>query len=90
MKKIICFWIALSILTLGLCACGNESWGVGNYTYEHVHISDSVDGYCATVKSWHDNEMGIELHTEEFDDIYLSEGTYILFSDANSCPYCGE
>ena len=89
MKKIICL-IFVMIMLFSLCACGNESWSVGNYTYKHVHISDSVDGYCATVKSWHDNEMGIELHTEEFDDIYLSEGTYILFSDANSCPYCGE
>lgn len=89
MKKFIAIIMAM-VLALSLCACGNESWGVGNYTFTHVHISDAVEGHCATVNSWHDNESGIELHTKEFGDIYLSEGTYMLFNDGSDCPFCGD
>ena len=62
--------------------------GFGNYNFTHVHVSDGVDGYCATIKSWHDNERGIELHTEEFGNVYLSEGTYALFEYGKNCPFC--
>ena len=89
MKKFIAVIMAM-VLVLSLSACGNESWGVGNYTFTHVHISDAVEGHCATVNSWHDNESGIELHTKEFGDIYLSEGTYMLFNDGSDCPFCGD
>lgn len=74
---------------LSFCACGNENWGIGNYTYTHVHVGDGAEGYCADVSSWHDNELGIELHTEEFGSIYCSEGTYLLFEDGANCPFCG-
>ena len=89
MRKFIAIILAI-VLALSLSACGNESWGVGNYTFTHVHISDAVEGHCATVNSWHDNESGIELHTKEFGDIYLSEGTYMLFNDGSDCPFCGD
>ena len=82
--------ILVMILALSLCACGNENWGVGNYTFRHVHFSDAVEGHCATIESWHDNTSGIELHTVECGDLYLSEGTYMLFRDASGCPFCGE
>ena len=89
MRKFIAIILAM-VLALSLSACGNESWGVGNYTFTHVHISDAVEGHCATVNSWHDNESGIELHTKEFGNIYLSEGTYMLFNDGSDCPFCGD
>lgn len=87
MKKVVCFLLVL-MLVFTLTACGNENWGFGNYTYTHVHISDGNAGYCATVDSWHDNEIGCELHTIEFGDMYCSEGTYFLFEKASKCPYC--
>ena len=74
------------IMVLGFSSCGNQSLGMGNYSFTHIHIGDA-NGYCATVKSWHDNEQGIEVDTEEYGTIYCSEGTYILFED-NTCPYC--
>ena len=64
-------------MVLGFSSCGNQSLGMGNYSFTHIH---------ATVKSWHDNEQGIEVDTEEYGAIYCSEGTYILFED-NTCPY---
>ena len=89
MKKIVCI-LLVCLMVLGLCACGNENWGFGNYNFTHVHVSDGVDGYCATIKSWHDNERGIELHTEEFGNVYLSEGTYALFEYRQNCPFCNQ
>lgn len=80
--------LMLIVFILPLSACGNENWGFGNYSFTHVHIGDGAAGYCATVSSWHDNELGVELHTEEFGDIYCSEGTYFLFSDGDKCPFC--
>lgn len=88
MKRIISL-VLIMIMVCGLAACGNENWGVGNYSYHHVHIGDGAIGYCADVNSWHDNEMGIELHTKQFGNIYCSEGTYILFEETAACPFCG-
>ena len=87
MKKVFAIMLAL-VMVLGLTACGNENWGFGNYTFTHVHVSDANEGHCATIESWHDNSSGIELHTEEFGDVYLSEGTYMLFADGDDCPFC--
>ena len=85
--------IAVLLLFCCLCACltgcGNENWGFGNYTYSHVHYTDGVEGHCATVDSWHDNEIGCEVHTPE-GSMYLCEGSYVLFEKAETCPYCEE
>jgi hypothetical protein len=89
MKNVICILFVV-LMMVGLCSCGNENWGIGNYTYTHVHIGDGAEGHCAEVTSWHDNELGIELHTSEFGSIYCSEGTYFLFEDGAKCPFCKE
>ena len=89
MKKVICVLFAV-LMMVSLCSCGNENWGIGNYIYTHVHIGDGAEGHCAEVTSWHDNELGIELHTNEFGSIYCSEGTYFLFADGATCPFCKE
>ena len=88
MKKLICLVFCILLVITIFTACGNENWGIGNYSYHHVHIGDGAEGHCATVESWHDNELGIELHTKEFGDIYCSEGTYFLFNDGSKCPFC--
>lgn len=86
--SIIAIVLMVAVLGCFLTACGNENWGFGNYTYTHVHTSDGSEGYCATVNSWHDNDMGIELHTKEFGSIYCSEGTYLLYENGDKCPFC--
>ena len=88
MKKIICLMLIVLLVLPVLAGC-NENWGIGNYEFRHVHIVGAAEGHCATVNSWHDNELGVELHTKEFGDIYCSEGTYFLFEDGNKCPFCG-
>lgn len=87
MKKIVAIMLCVVALCFVLTGC-NENWGIGNYSFTHVHISDGVEGHCATVNSWHDNDLGVELHTKEFGDIYCSEGTYTLYTDGSKCPYC--
>ena len=89
MKKIIAV-VFVIVICLSLCACGNENWGFGNYTFAHVHFNDGVTGVCADVNSWHDNELGCEVHTSQFGTLYLSEGTYILIENGNSCPFCSK
>ena len=89
MKKIVALALCL-MLVLSLCACGNENWGIGNYTFTHVHFAVGSEGKCATVNSWHDNELGCEVHTAEYGSMYLSEGSYILIENGSTCPYCGK
>lgn len=88
MKKVIGMILVVMLLVCTLCACGNENWGFGNYNWKHVHFSDAVDGHCATISSWHDNEAGIEIHTVECGSMFLSEGSYILFESESNCPFC--
>ena len=87
MKKIIGLVVCVILMLLMFAGCGNMAIiDPGNYSYRHVHFSDKVEGYCATVEKWHDNDSGIEVKTREFGSLFLSEGTYILFED--DCPYC--
>lgn len=86
-NKMIMVLMALMIAVAGLTGCGNQSWGLGNFTFTHVHFSDNVKGYCATVDKWYDNENGIEVKTAEYGSMFLSEGSYILL-DGAACPFC--
>lgn len=79
----LCMALWMCVLT----GCGNENWGFGNYDWQHIHFSDAVGGHCATISSWHNNETGIEVHTEEYGSMFLSEGSYILF-ESDNCPFC--
>lgn len=87
MKKIFAIILCAVMLCMVLTGC-NENLGFGNFNWKHVHFSDAVGGHCATITSWHDNETGIELHTEECGSMFLSEGSYILFEDGAKCPFC--
>lgn len=90
MKRIIATIMIMIVMIVTLCACGNENWGLGNYSWKHVHFSDAVEGHCATISSWHDNTTGIEIHTVECGSMFLSEGSYILFENSSDCPFCGD
>ena len=37
---------------------------------------------------WYDNSKGIEVLTSECGSLFLSEGTYIMYSD--TCPLCSK
>lgn len=88
MKKIIAI-VSAVMLCVALAGC-NMGLGLGDFTFEHVHFTDKLNAGCATITKWYDNENGIEVKTEEFGSMYLSEGSYILIGDENDCPFCGE
>ena len=79
--------VLVVILSLAFTSC-NENLGIGTYSFKHVHFSDGLEGHCATVNSWHNNEIGVEVHTAEYGTLYLSEGTYTLVSEGHQCPFC--
>lgn len=89
MKKVICVILVAILLCVSLCACGNMNLGIGNYSFKHVHFAVGNEGHCADVASWHDNELGCEVNTEQYGSLYLSEGSYIMIESADTCPYCG-
>ena len=88
MKRFIALTLVAVMLVLVFTSCGNENWGFGNYNWTHIHFTDAVEGHCATITSWHNNETGIEVHTQECGSMFLSEGSYILFDTAEHCPFC--
>lgn len=88
MQRILAIALLITVAAMLLVGCGNVSLGLGTYTFTHAHISNGANGYCATVNSWHDNEIGCEMSTEEFGNIYCSEGTYFLIGNKENCPFC--
>lgn len=87
MKKVIAVMLIL-VMALALTACGNQNLLWGNFTYEHVHISDAIGGHCFNLEQWNEDATGIELKIEDGSTVFLSEGTYMMFSDSDACPYC--
>ncbi len=84
MKKAIIGLMGLILIVL-LSGC-NMSMGVGNYTFNKVHIDTYNYSGCFTVEKWHNDDTGIEVKTKEAGTIFLSEGTYFLIED--DCPFC--
>lgn len=89
MKRFIACAMALLMFFM-LAGCGNMSVGFGNFTFEHIHFYDYTESYCANVDRWYDNSSGIEVKTDEYGSMYLTEGSYILIGDEADCPFCGE
>lgn len=85
MKKLKLFLLA-AVAALSLTGC-NMAIGFGNYNFEKVHIIAGEYNSCVAIKSWHDDDLGIEVKLKDKDgSLFLSEGTYILVSDY--CPIC--
>lgn len=89
MKKVVTLLLVAVLACSALVGCGNQSLGFGNFTFEHIHFDDNIESHCATIEKWYDNSEGIEVKTEEYGSMYLSEGTYVLIEDEDHCPYCG-
>ena len=87
MKRLICLAILLIIMVALLCSC-NQSIGIGNLSFEHLYYNIYGNGGCLDVKSWHNNETGIEVKATDGTSFYFSEGTYILVESKATCPFC--
>ena len=86
MKKIIVTILAIAMLVTMLAGCGNMSMGLGNFTFEKIHVDTYHYSGCFTVVKWYDNANGIEVKTKEAGFMYLAEGMYMLIED--ECPFC--
>ena len=88
MKKIVLSILVVVALTAVVlfAGCGNMNIGVGGFSYHWVHIPQN--GACFTVESWRDDELGIEVKTEEYGWMFFAEGTYILSANERECPIC--
>ena len=80
-KLLLLLTVALSTLTLSAC---NMDMGWGNYHFTKIHYVPTNE--CFAIISWHDNEMGVEVKTEDYGTLYFSEGTYVMIED--KCPFC--
>ena len=85
MKKIIACMLVI-IMAVALCGCGNMSMGYGNFTYRKIHIDTPHYGGCILVDKWYETSTGVEVKTEDYGNIFFSEGTYMLIED--DCPLC--
>ena len=80
--------ITIVMLAIMLVGCGNMSIGLGNYTFDKIHVDTHNYNGCFTIEKWYDSENGIEVKTKEADSMYLAEGMYMLIED--ECPFCKE
>ena len=87
MKKALTIIVILLAVTL-FASCGNMKIGFGNFKFCKVHIiRHNGTDICIRIINWYDVSTGIEVITEEYGTLFLSEGTYILCED--ECPICG-
>lgn len=87
-KRIIAAIMMVTVLASTATGCGNMSMGIGNFTFEKIHVDTHHYSGCFTVEKWYDNSSGIEVKTREAGFMYLAEGMYILIED--ECPFCKE
>ena len=87
-KKIIVMIITIAMLAIMLVGCGNMSIGLGNYTFDKIHVDTHNYNGCFTIEKWYDSSSGIEVKTKEVGSMYLAEGMYMLIED--ECPFCEE
>ena len=88
MKKIIAMIMVVALMAAMFAGCGNMSMGMGNFTFEKIHVDTYHYSGCFTVVKWYDNSSGIEVKTKEAGSMYLAEGMYMLIED--ECPFCKE
>lgn len=87
MKKILAVTLLVAMAIIILSGCGNRSVGLGSYEFKRVHIfTHDGNDRCLEVKKWYESDTGIEVLTEEYSSLFLSEGTYMLCRD--KCPIC--
>ena len=89
MKKIFFTFMLILLVVICFSGCGNMSvMGIGNYSFEKVHVDTHHYSGCLEVEKWYENSTGIEVKTKDYENIFLSEGTYVLIED--ECPFCEE
>lgn len=83
--KILVATLAAAVAAIFISGC-NMSCGLGNYTFNYVHILKN--DLCFEITKWYENSTGIEVSTP-YGSMFFSEGTYILLEGPDGyCPIC--
>ncbi len=88
MKEAFTILLILVMVVTMFAGCGNMSLGLGNFTFNKIHVDTYNYSGCFTVKKWYDNKSGIEVKTKEAGSMYLAEGMYMLIE--GDCPFCDD
>lgn len=81
-------YMLMAALALPLMGC-NLDIGPGSFSFHAVHIYGcDKDSRDVSIKSWRDADIGIEVNTERYGTMFLSEGTYLLLRGIGDCPIC--
>ena len=86
MKKLLAIALVLVMALTMFAGCGNMSLGLGNFTFEKIHVDTYHYSGCFTVEKWYDDGAGIEVLTKEAGAMFFAEGMYMLIKD--ECPFC--
>ena len=78
-------YMLMAALTLPLMGCNMNI----DSEFHAVHIYGfDRRGFDVSIKSWKEGDMGIEVNTERYGAMFLSEGTYLLLRGIGDCPIC--
>lgn len=84
-KSRICMFLAALALPLMGCKMDIDA---GSFHAVHIYGWDK-DSRDVSIKSWRDADSeGIEVDTERYGTMFLSEGTYLLLRGIGDCPIC--
>lgn len=90
MKKTLSILLISVALMLSGCAVesNQNTYTSGSHRYNIIHISDFAgNAQDFTISQWWDSSVGIEVELSDGNNVFCSEGTYILAKDY--CPICG-
>ena len=80
-------YMLMAALALPLMGC-NMDIDSGSFHAVHIYGFDRR-GFDVSIKSWRDADSeGIEVDTERYGKMFLSEGTYLLLRGIGDCPIC--
>lgn len=78
MKKILAIFLAMTLMLVSLCSCGNKDLFDTNYTFDTAIITmPDGTGLTIKIKNWTDYEDGEQLQ------ITATDGTVYLVSSYN-------
>ena len=92
MRKLFALF-TLVLASISLAGCGNHDVGYGSFSFHQAHVQmyGMTEPVHLHVKSWKDDEGGVELRVtfnNKETSILLGDGTYMLY-DNEVCPLCG-
>ena len=88
MKKLTILTLTI-LMIITMCSCGNMK-AFGEFEFEHIYVETyKTEGQCFDMVGWVDTATGVEVEVEDGYTMFVAEGNYIMFTDAEKCHFCG-